>query len=129
MICCFSTLLPPCAGIIRVRFIRSAEGLSLRPLSPMVGLPFQSMLDVVNIRRNRLCLLLALLAFAGCGSSARICPSGDSGGAGAPFQSRIPLGAAVRWDLIRSNPGYAQFFLSHYSWLTPEHGLKMNSRA
>jgi endo-1,4-beta-xylanase len=85
------------------------------------------MLDVVNIRRRRLCLLLALLVLSGCGSSAGICSSAGSGGASAPFKSRIPLGAAIRWDLIRSNPGYARFFLSHYSWLTPENELKMNS--
>jgi endo-1,4-beta-xylanase len=85
------------------------------------------MLELAHTRRIRPTALLAALLLAGCGSAAPICPSPPRGGAGAPFPSRIPLGAAVRWDLIESNPGYAAFFLSHYSWLTPENELKMNA--
>lgn len=68
-----------------------------------------------------------MLALAGCGSAASICSPPPSGRAAAPFASRLPLGAAIRWKLVESSPGYASFFRSHYSWLTPENELKMNA--
>ena len=80
-------------------------------------------------RRLRPWLLAVLVLVSGCGSSASICahapPTGT--GAGTPFPSRIPLGAAVRWSLIESDPGYRNFFLTHFTWLTPENELKMNA--
>jgi endo-1,4-beta-xylanase len=85
------------------------------------------MLETARSRRLRSAWLAALVVLGGCGSSANICartpPTGS--GAGAPFASRIPLGAAVRWKLIESDPGYRNFFRTHYEWLTPENELKM----
>ena len=59
--CCWSArFIPPCAGITRFRFRRSADS-GVRPLSPVVGLPFEPILarrscqtGVVDDRRQRL---------------------------------------------------------------------------
>jgi endo-1,4-beta-xylanase len=74
----------------------------------------------------------AVLGLISCGAGANLCSDSAAGGAApdaasAPFRSAIPLGAAVRWDRVRDSPGYASFYLSHYSWLTPENELKTES--
>jgi endo-1,4-beta-xylanase len=39
----------------------------------------------------------------------------------------VPLGTAVDWNQVKSSPRYAQFFLDHYQWMTPENELKMDA--
>jgi endo-1,4-beta-xylanase len=68
----------------------------------------------------------AVLLLANRGG-AKLCSGAAGTGASAPFASAVPLGAAVRWDRVGDSPGYARFFLSHYTWLTPENELKMDS--
>ena len=78
---------------------------------------------------NLVALAVAIALLAGCGSGANLCSKvstrGGTTALSAPFASAIPLGAAVRWDRVKDSPGYARFYLSHYTWMTPENELKM----